>query len=48
MAARRAEFTPNPQTELAPKPEGWTSDPVTTAEALADWVEARVGETQVA
>ena len=48
MAARRAEFTPNPQTELAPKPEGWTSDRVTTAEALADWVEARVGETQVA
>ena len=48
MVARRAEFAPNPQTELAPKPEGWTSDPVTTAEALADWVKARVGETRAA
>jgi hypothetical protein len=46
MAERRAEFTPSPLAQPN-APDGWSVEEVTTAEALADWVEQRVLETRL-
>jgi hypothetical protein len=46
MAERRAEFTPSPLAQ-PDAPDGWSAEEVTTAKALADWVEQRVLETRL-